>query len=192
MMWTLPGTVLQVDRAHPETAESLFSSMFLAGGMVLSQVSSLTGLEPYTVQNWVKRGFLPPPERKKYTCRQLCRIININMLKSAMPMEKICFLLGYINGQLDSEQDDIIDDSQLYYAFVRLAARVDTLIEDDVQRREQALEESLENYCEPVPGAKDRVKEVLRIMLTAWLSVRLQREAESLLAELPVKNKGGN
>ena len=191
MMWTLPGTVLQIDRDHPETAEQLFSTMFLAGGIVLSQVSSLTGLEAYTVQNWVKRGFLSPPEKKKYTLRQFCRIINIHMLKSALPMERICGLLAYINGQLDSEQDDTIDDSQLYFAFVRLAARVDHLIDDDPTQREQALEDSLRSYAEPVPGARERIKQVLRIMLTAWLSVRLQREAEALLAQLPTECKGG-
>ena len=191
MMWTLPGTVLQIDRDHPETAEQLFSTMFLAGGIVLSQVSSLTGLEAYTVQNWVKRGFLSPPEKKKYTLRQLCRIINIHMLKSALPMERICGLLAYINGQLDSEQDDTIDDSQLYFAFVRLAARVDHLIDDDPTQREQALEDSLRSYAEPVPGTRERIKQVLRIMLTAWLSVRLQREAEALLAQLPTECKGG-
>ena len=191
MKWTIPGTVLQIDREHPEAVEPLFSSMFLAGGMVLSQVSSLTGLEPYTVQNWVKRGFLSPPEKKKYTLRQLCRIINIHMLKSALPMEKICGLLTYINGELDNEQDDTIDDSQLYFAFVRLAAKVDHLIEQDPAAREQALEESLADYKEPIPGAKARVKEVLQIMLTAWLSVRLQREAEALLARLGTNTQGG-
>ena len=62
MQWTIPGTVLRIERDNADGVEEMFSSMFLAGGMVLSQVASITGLEPYTVQNWVKRGFLPPPE----------------------------------------------------------------------------------------------------------------------------------
>ena len=82
MNWILPGTVLEMDRGEADQAEAKISSLFLAGGVVLSQVTDLTGLEPYTVQNWVKRGFLPPPVRKRYSRRQLCRIININMLKS--------------------------------------------------------------------------------------------------------------
>ena len=57
----LPGTVLEMDRGEADQAEAKISALFLAGGMVLSQVTDLTGLEPYTVQNWVKRGFLPPP-----------------------------------------------------------------------------------------------------------------------------------
>ena len=40
------------------------------------------------------------------------------------------------------------------------------------------------NNIEPVPGAKARVKEVLRVMLTAWLAARMTREAERMLATL--------
>jgi len=44
--WTLPGTVLSVDADRPQAAEEVFSSLFLAGGLVLSQVTQVTGLEP--------------------------------------------------------------------------------------------------------------------------------------------------
>ena len=124
MEWTIPGTVLTAQREEAANVEQQFKSMFLAGGMVLSQVSGITGLESYMVQNWVKRGFLAKPQQKRYSLRQLCRILNINMLKSALAMEDICGLLTYINGQLDDESDDLIDDSALYFMFVRLAARV--------------------------------------------------------------------
>ena len=100
MKWTIPGTVLQIRREDADGVEELFSSMFLAGGMVLSQVASITGLEHYTVQNWVKRGFLTSPVGKRYTLRQLCRILNINVLRYSMPIERICFLLSYVNGHL--------------------------------------------------------------------------------------------
>lgn len=182
MKWTIPGTVLQIPRQDAEHIGELFSSMFLAGGIVLSQVSGITGLEPYTVQNWVKRGFLVPPERKRYTLRQLCRVININMLKGVLPMERICGLLGYINGQLDDESDDVIDDSQLYFMFVRLAARAKEL--DNEQERDALLEQAMADYAEPIPGARERVKRVLRVMLTAYVAARMQQEAEKMLNEL--------
>ncbi|MBR7122706.1 MAG: DUF1836 domain-containing protein [Oscillospiraceae bacterium] len=182
MKWTIPGTVLQIPRQDAEHIEELFSSMFLPGGIMLSQVTGITGLEPYTVQNWVKRGFLPSPERKQYTLRQLCRIININMLKGVLPMERICGLLGYVNGQLNDEKDDVIDDSQLYFMFVRLAARAKELYREE--ERDAVLEQELESYIEPVPGAKKRVKQVLRVMLTAWLAARMRQEAEAMLDHL--------
>lgn len=179
MKWTIPGTVLQIQRQDAEHIQEVFSSMFLAGGIVLSQVSGITGLEPYTVQNWVKRGFLSAPVRKHYTLRQLCRIININMLKSVLPMDRICGMLGYINGQLDDEADDVIDDSQLYFMFVRLAARAKEL--DSEKERDALLEQAMVDYAEPIPGAKERVKQVLRIMLTAYVAARMRQEAENML-----------
>ena len=180
MNWTIPGTVLTQPRAEAAHIREQFSSMFLGGGLLLSQVSGITGLEAYTVQNWVKRGFLSPPEKKRYSQQQLCRIITVNMLKSVLPMERVCGLLGYINGQLDDTSDDMIDDAELYFLFVRLAARVRELDQD----RDALLEKALEGYQEPVPGAKERVKKVLRIMLTAWLAARMRQEAEQMLTEL--------
>ena len=182
MEWFIPGTVLKADREDAVHVDQQFSSMFLAGGIVLSQVSGITGLEAYTVQNWVKRGFLSPPERKRYSLEQLCRIININMLKSVLPMERIVGLLSYINGDLDDESDDIIGDSQLYFMFVRLAARANAM--NTPQGRDECIARELAQYREPVPGARQRVEKVLRIMLTAWASALLRQTAEQMLQDL--------
>ncbi len=182
MSWNIPGTVLTCPRQEASHIPERFRAMFLPGGIMLSQVAAITGLEPYTVQNWVKRGFLSKPENKHYTLRQLCRIININMLKAVLPLERISTMLGYVNGQLDNEQDDMIDDADLYFMFVDLAARSRELYREE--NREAVLEEALAGYVEPMPGAKERVKTVLRIMLTAWLAARMTQEAESMLKEL--------
>ena len=182
MQWILPGTVLRANAEDADHVESLFQPMFLAGGMVLSQVSSITGLEPYIIQNWVKRGFLAPPQNKRYTLRQLCRILNINMLKGVLPMERICGLLTYINGQLDDESDDTIDDSQLYFMFVRLAVQAKEL--DKNKSWAPAVEEVLRDYQEPIPGARERIAKVLRIMLIAYVAARMKEEAEALLTQL--------
>lgn len=182
MDWTIPGTVLTAPREEAALIRSQFEAMFLPGGMVLSQVSAVTGVEPHTVQNWVKRGFLTPPHNKHYSLRQLCRIININMLRSVLPLERICSLLGYVNGQLNDESDDLIDDSHLYFIFVCLAARSRELY--SAGSRDAVLEEALANYTPPVPEAKERVKTALRIMLTAWLAARMTQEAERMLAGL--------
>ena len=190
MQWTIPGTVLQIPRKDAERIDEIFSSIFLAGDLLLGQVSGLSGLEPYTVQNWVKRGLLPPPQRKRYTQRQLCRILNINMLKGVLPMERICSMLSYINGHLDDESDDTIDDSQLYFMFVRLAARAREL--QHRKDREDLLEAYLADYTEPVPGAKERVRAVLNIMLTAWLAARLQQAAETMLDQLSNEKENEN
>lgn len=182
MSWKIPGTVLTVPERDGALVEAQFRAMFLPGGMALSQVSAITGLDGYMIQNWVKRGFLTKPENKRYSLRQLCRIININMLRGALPIERICGLLGYVNGHLDDESDDMIDDSHLYFMFVRLATRSRELYQ--TQNREAVLDEELDDYQEPVPGAKEKVKEVLRIMLTAWLATRMAQETENMLNAL--------
>lgn len=182
MEWILPGTAVPAKTEDAPHIEQQFRSMFMGGGIMLGQVSAITGLEAYDVQNWVKRGFLSPPEGRRYSMRQLCRILNINMLKKVLSMEQICGLLGYINGNLEDESDDMIDDSQLYFLFVSLAARMKELYEPG--EAEILLDGYLADYAEPMPGAKERVRKVLRVMLTAWLAARMMQETEKMLNDL--------
>ena len=182
MNWTIPGTTLEGLRENADRTDGLFQSMFLAGGLTLSQVSSITGLETHTVQNWVKRGFLPPPRNKRYDMEQTCRIILINMLKGALPLEQICHLISYINGSLTDESDDIIDDAVLYFKFVSLAARARHI--GGTKEWGEALAEVMETYAEPYPGAKDKVKTVLQIMLTAWITAQLRDQTSRMISQL--------
>ena len=182
MNWTIPGTTLIGKRSDADRTDGLFQSMFLAGGLTLSQVATITGLEPYTIQNWVKRGFLPPPQHKRYDMEQLCRIININMLKGALPLEQVTKMLAYINGNLADESDDTIDDTLLYFKFVSLASRARHI--GGTKEWGEALVEVMEGYEEPVPGAKERIIHVLRIMLTAWIASKLRQQAEEMIAGL--------
>lgn len=183
MNWTIPGTTLEGLRSDADRTDGLFHSMFLAGGLTLSQVAAVTGLEPYTIQNWVKRGYLTPPRNKRYEMEQVCRIINIHMLKGALSLEQVCRLMTYINGSLSDESDDIIDDTVLYFMFVRLAARARTL--DNSEDWNRALDEVMRGYQEPFPGAKEKIIQILRIMVTAWLATRMRQEAERMFARLP-------
>jgi DNA-binding transcriptional MerR regulator len=182
MKWTIPGTVLPAVTDEAGSVQEKFASMFLGGGIVLSQVAAITGLEPYTIQNWVKRGFLTKPEGKKYTLRQLCRIININMLKDALKMEDICGLMTYINGHMDDESDDLIDDSQLYFLFLRLAAQHRRM--NNQEGRDESIRAVLEDYEEIVPGSRERVEKVLKVMLTAWAASLLRQQAVAMAEAL--------
>ena len=184
MAKTLPGTTIAVDWNKPEEAETLLNSLFLAGGLMLSQVASLTGLEPYVIQNWVRRGFAAPPERKRYSRRQFCRIVLINMLKDSMQLDKICTLLSYVNGELDDESDDLIDDAQLYLYFVRLVVLVERKNPTGPEDVARWCRTAVEDYGEPAPGARDRVARCLHVILTAYLAARLKQEAEALLSAL--------
>lgn len=184
--WTLPGTVLSVDADRPQAAEEVFSSLFLAGGLVLSQVTQVTGLEPYIIQNWVRRGFLAPPKQRKYTRRQLSRILMINALKSTLSIEQICKLLSYINGTLDDEGDDTIDDTELYGAFVLVAGSVQKHGLTSESEMNRLIADGLKDYKESIPGAKERIEQALRIMITAWRAAQLQTKAQSMMNALCV------
>ena len=182
MQWIIPGTALTGEVEAASQIEAQFRAMFLGGGITLSQVAAVTGLEPYTIQNWVKREFLPPPDHKRYNMNQLCRIITINMLKSVLTMERICGLIGYVNGDLDDTSDDMIDDARLYFMFVKLAANYRMM--HDNSGRDHAIDAMLAEYKEPIPGARERVKKVLQIMLTAWAADLLHQETEKMVAQL--------
>ncbi len=182
MEWTIPGTALRGDRADVEASIRQIQGMFLGGGMIRSQMAQATGVEAHDIQNWVKRGFLSNPKNKRYSCQQFCRIVTINMLRSAMPMEQICSLLSYVNGRLDDESDDLINDTDLYFMFLRLAARARHIGGEECW--EEALEKVFAGFRERVPGTRQRIEEVLRIMLTAWIGVQTIRQAGRMLAQL--------
>lgn len=182
MNWIIPGTTLEGLRSNADRTDGLFQSMFLAGGLTLSQVASISGLEPYTIQNWVKRGFLAPPRGKRYDMEQVCRILNINLLKATLPIEQVANLMAYLNGDLADESDDLVDDTKLYFYFVRLAARARYIGGD--QTWDDALAEVTADYAEPVPGAREKLIKVLKIMLTAWVAGRIKAEAERMINEL--------
>ena len=182
MQWTIPGTTLTGKRSDADRTPELFQTMFLAGGMTLSQVSSITGPEAHTIQYWVKRGFLPSPVNKRYNMEQLCRIVNINILKGTMPLEQITKLMAYLNGNLADESDDLVDDTMLFFYFVSLAARARYI--GGKETWDDALIHATESYVEPVPGARDKLIKVLKVMLTIWCANALKAEAERMIAQL--------
>mgnify|MGYP002574441340 CR=1 FL=1 len=184
----LPGSTIEAETLSAESANRLISPMFLSGGLMLSQVAALTGLEPYTIQNWVKRGFLPPPQNKRYTIRQFCRILLINMLKDSFQLDTVCSLLSYINGHLDDESDDIIDDRTLYLSAADAVGKMFRQSQLSYETVDQACAHAIEGYEEPFPGAKERVRKVLEIMVTAYVASKLKQQAQQMYDALPQEN----
>ena len=108
MLEKIPGTVLSFNSSAAENSYSLISPLLtVTKGLTLAQVTALTGLEPSTIQNWVKRGWVKNPEGKRYGEEQVVRIILINMMRGSMQLEQIAFLMSYINGSVDDRADDI-------------------------------------------------------------------------------------
>lgn len=184
MKGRLPGTTVAADLSRENVADRVLTPLFLTGGLTLSQISQLTGLEPHIIQNWVKRGYLAPPQRKKYSRRQFCRVLIIHMLKDVLQLDKICKLISTFNGSLSDESDDLIDDSYLYALLCRLIGRLERTSLPNEEELEGWCIEALSDYGEPRLGARMVVSRAMRIILTAYLAAELKREAESLLRKL--------
>ena len=97
---------------------SIFRPLIRAtDGLTLGQVCAITGLEPSTVQNWVKRGFVPHPVRKKYHERQLARILLISALRESMQIDRIGEITASIFSvvKLKPERRDEVHKFMSYY-----------------------------------------------------------------------------
>ena len=176
MQRILPGSTLHYDDSIPGAVENLFSALYAGGDLMLAQVSHIADVEPYVIQNWVARRFLPPPVRKRYSRRQLCRILIIRAMRSVLPIDDICRLLSYVNGHLDDISDDLVDDAELYMALVELTG-------DDPP----PVSRVLPDYREPFPGARRRVEQVLEIFTLLYRASVIKGQALEYMGRLDLQ-----
>lgn len=183
MSRTFPGTTIEVSTIEKGSSKRLFDGIFAAGGITLSQVSIMTGLEPYLIQNWVKRGFISSPNKRMYSRTQFARIIIINMLRETLQIERICELIKIIGGVLDDPTDDMISDDELYHRYVDMIAEfgVGSL---DMQSIECAARQASEDFCERFPNSKDKLVKILEVMLSAHTAAALRKRAEEIFSTL--------
>jgi hypothetical protein len=66
--------------------------------------------------------------------------------------------------------------------FISLASRAQQLTRPEACER--ILAEMLTDYKEPYVGARARVSNALKVMLTAYLAARMRASADSMLTEL--------
>ncbi len=183
MPMSFPGTTIEVSVLKKDSSKTLFDGIFAAGGITLSQVCVMTGLEPYMIQNWVKRGFLSSPNRRMYTREQFARIIIINMLRETLQIDRICGLIETIRGDINDPEDDLIGDEELYHCYVNMLAEQKALITDEVTIDRAAKAASL-GQAERIPNGRQTLTQLLKIMLYAHLSAQLRDKAVQLLGTL--------
>ncbi len=120
MMKYIPGTVLDFDSSRSSHAFDVIKPLFaFTNGVTLAQVREITGLETSTIQNWVKRGWVPSPINKRYGQRQIVRIMLINSIRRAMQIENVINLMAYINGDVEDTSDDVVSDEVLFNEFCK-------------------------------------------------------------------------
>ncbi|MBQ3295016.1 MAG: DUF1836 domain-containing protein [Erysipelotrichaceae bacterium] len=164
---TIPGT--NIEYGGNEDAFSVLKPMIeITGGLSLGQICRITGLQASTIQNWVKRKFVPRPERKKYFERHLSRVLLISALRDCMNIEDIGELMHLINGDTDDESDDIVSEEDLYDYFCKAVSRLDEqcLSETSIEATISSLLDKVEeiNY--------DRLLKALKVMVYAYISGR--------------------
>lgn len=178
MATTFPGTTIETRALEKGSSKLLFDGIFATGGITLSQVSIMTGLEPYLIQNWIKRGFVAPPQKRVYGKEQFARIIIINMLREALQIERICTLI-----QVMGSGEDRIRDDELYHRYVDLLAENEINMMDE--KSVSAAVESVALVSETHdPGLKKQLERILQVMLYAHAASQFRDSAEQILATL--------
>ncbi len=176
-----PGTAIETMTIEKGSSRTLFDGIFAAGGITLSQVSIMTGLEPYIIQNWVKRGFLSSPQKRMYSKNQFARVVIINMLHESLSLDSICKLLSYINNSLSDESDDIIGDSELYHIYTDMLSSNGGVVVDE-EKIKTSAEEVTKDFVESVVGERKRLIKVLQVMAHAHYACISRKKAEELLS----------
>lgn len=183
MLKTFPGMTVEVTSLAKGKSQTLFDGIFAAGGITLSQVTIMTGLEPYLIQNWVKRGFVTAPVNRTYSREQLARIAIINMLREVLQLDRICGLVKIISGTPNDPSDDLISNEELYHRYVDMLADLDAELPDQ-RTVAAAAERAAADFEEKTPGARKKLVTILSVMLFAHTASRYQGTAVELLAKL--------
>ncbi|MCR4888518.1 MAG: DUF1836 domain-containing protein [Ruminococcus sp.] len=175
----VPGTTIKFTEQARNAAFSLISPVLEAtGGLTLSQLSKLTGLEGSTIQNWIKRGWVSSTRGKKYSEQQVLRILLINMLRGAMKLESIVRLMAYINGDVEDTSDDIIDEIVLY----NILCRIIFTAEDEGIFTPESLKLLITreiNECrDDIRSDEEKLHKAMYVMVMAYRSACLKAEME--------------
>lgn len=183
MVKRYPGTTIEVLNLQRGSSKVLFDGIFATGGITLSQVSNMTGLEPYLIQNWVKRKFVSSPVKKVYSKEQFARIIIINMLRESLQIESICNLIQIIGGDVDNDLDDFIKDDDLYHRYVDMLC--DGSIDASNELNVRKIAESVtQDFDKQSPERREKLVRILEVMFYAHRAAQLRDFSKELLSTL--------
>jgi hypothetical protein len=181
----IPGTKLkQSDMDGLTGLDFLKKVFFISEGVMLTQIRDISGIDSSTLQNWTKRGWVINSKSKKYDIDQVAHILIINMLRSCMQLDKIAFLIQYINGEVDNESDDIIRDSVLYDYICRILSHMMSNDTCALASVGVSVSEITSDYVEPVAGAHERLNKALEVIVVTYYAALIKSHANGLLEEL--------
>ena len=188
----IPGTTIPFSEAVRDTAFSAVQPVLEAtGGLTLSQLSKLTGLGGTTIQNWIKRGWVSSPRGKKYSDKQVLRILLINMLKDAMKLEDIARLMSYVNGDVEDNSDDIIADMHLYNMLCRIIFTAEEEGVHDAVTVDKLIDSEIEEHSGDIANAV-KLRKAMFVMVTGYRCGVLKRRMEEVLNGVLEEQKAGS
>jgi len=157
------------------------------GGLSLSQVCAVTGLEGSTIQNWVKRGWVEHPVGKRYEEVHIARILIINALKECIKLENIALLMSYVNGKSQDGSEAIIKESTLYSYLceaLRLSSKTDDHSKSGV---ESVINDVIKDYRDPNPDSRIRIRKALTLMMFACVCTDVKRRTEAMMGQILIE-----
>jgi DNA-binding transcriptional MerR regulator len=177
----IPGSVLlKRDMGNVTGLDFLDKIFFITDGIMLSQIREITGVDSSTLQNWVKRGWVANTVNKKYSKDHLARILIINMLRGSMMLERIDFLLKYINGNVNKSDDDIISESQLYGYICDIIEVIDSSEGELLE----CIKKYTSGYTERISGARQRLEKALEIIVISYYASSISAYSNMLFSRL--------
>lgn len=182
----IPGTILERSSMGNVTGlEFLTKIFYISDGIMLSGIKEISGIDGSTLQNWVKRGWCENSRLKRYNIDQVAHILIINMLRNCMQLDRIAFLIRYINGSVDYRGDDIICDSKLYDYICRILDKLmHTEGEYSMDTLKACIKEETKDYEEKVSGASKRLNNALEIIIVSYYASILKKYADDKISDL--------
>ena len=180
----IPATTIKFSEQARNSAFSLISPILEAtGGLTLSQLSKLTGLGGSTIQNWIKRGWVASTKGKKYSEKQVLRILLINMLRGSMRLEHIVRLMTYINGDVEDTSDDIIADITLYNILCRIIFTAEDEGAFDTESVQALIIREIADHDDEIRDER-KLKKAMYVMVMAYRSACLKTEMEKEMNDI--------
>jgi hypothetical protein len=174
----LPGTAITYADSGGEKGFSKIEMLIAAtGGLSLSQVCAVTGLEGSTIQNWVKRGWVANPKGKKYGDSHIARILIINALKECIKLEHISILMAYVNNASTGSSGETVKESDLFNFLC------DALEMDLSKGGVEAVVETVIKDYEGLP-IYEKIRKALAVMIYACVCTDVKRRTEMMMSEI--------
>ena len=178
----IPGTkLLRSDMGGVTGLEFLSKIFFITDGVMLTQIREISGIDGSTLQNWTKRGWVENSRLKKYNINQVAHILIINMLRSCMQLDRIAFLIQYINGRVDDRSDDIIEDAELYDYICKILDKLMSYEICSIGSIKDVIREETVGYHESIEGARERLTNALEIIIVAYYATLVKKHSDEKL-----------